>query len=332
MNSIIGKTELINWLLDGEPWVIRRALVDLLSKTQDDSEVIGARRAIEKHPFIKRILERQSQRGCWGRPEDIHTWWPKKSTTFWTLGMLTDFGLTVENSHLARAAQYVLGLQLPSGGFLGFEPEKAADCHTAILLEPLVKMGLGGDTRVSRAYEWLLGRQRLDGGWWCKNTGQPGGPREHEPSCPFATMFVLGTLAQRGEFKEHPVSQRAVEFLLDCWTNKGRLRYPGHDSQIGSGWEKLKYPFVDYRILKFLDVLSRFPGARKDPRCGEILKLLTAKADKRGRFKAESIVKVWADFDFGQKKEPSRWITLLAWRVMARYGEQGAAPGEETES
>ncbi len=315
------RAKLINWLLEGEPWVIHGTLVDLLVKNQDDAEVITTRGALEKHPLIEKIFARQKPQGYWGRPKDIHTWWPKKSTTFWTLGILADFGLTVENSHLSRAAQYVLGLQLPSGGFLGFEPEKAADCHTAILLEALVKMGLGGDVRVRKAYQWLLGRQRLDGGWWCKDTGQPGGPREEEPSCPFATMFVLGALAHLRQQEERQVSERALDFMLDCWTSRGRRRYPGHDSQIEAGWEKLKYPFVDYRILKFLDVLSRFPAARRDPRSQEMLKLLLAKADQKGRYRAESIVKAWDEFDFSQKKEPSRWITLLACAVMKRFGE-----------
>lgn len=313
------ESELLHWLLEGEPWVVYRTLRDLLGRDAGDADVVAARRAISKHPLVRGILNRQNRRGYWGRPKDIHTWWPRKDTTFWVLGVLTDFGLSNQDPHLARAAEYVLGLGLPCGGFLGFDPQKAADCHTAILLEPLVQMGLGDDPRVRKAYAWLLSRQRLDGGWWCKNTGQPGRPREKEPSCPFATMFVLGALTHVQEFKEHKAAQRALEFLLGCWANRGKLDYPGHDSQIGAGWEKLKYPFIDYRILKFLDVLSRFPAARQDPRVREIFHLLEAKADEGGRFCPESIVKVWADFDFGQKKEPSRWITLLARRVMRRF-------------
>lgn len=315
------ESDLLQWLLDGEPWVVYRTLRDLLGRDDVDADVLAAQRAISTHRLIERIFRRQNSRGYWGRPKDIHTWWPRKDTTFWLLGVLTDFGLTVEDPHLAQAAEYILGLHLPSGGFLGFDPKKATDCHTAILLEPLVQMGLGGDPRVGLAYDWLLSRQRHDGGWWCKDTGQPGRPREREPSCPFATMFILGALARRRELREHEASRRAMEFLLTCWTNKGKLKYPGHDSQIDLGWEKLKYPFTDYRILKFLDVLSRFPALRKDSRARKIFKLLKVKADERGFFRPESIVKVWADFDFCQKKEPSRWVTMLAWRVMRRFVE-----------
>ena len=320
MISAVMEDDLVLWLLNGHPWVVYGTLRDLLDKDAADVDVVAAREAIWQHRLIKNIFARQNRLGYWGRPGDIHAWWPRKDTSFWVMGVLADFGLTVEDMRLARAAEYILELQLPSGGFLGFEPHKAADCHTAILLEPLVQMGLGGDRRVERAYQWLLSRQRSDGGWWCKDTGQPGGPREREPSCPFATMFILGALARHPEFKKPPASQKAVEFLLSCWDNKGKLKYPGHDSQIGAAWEKLKYPFTDYRILKFLDVLSRFPVARRDKRTHKILDLLRAKADGHGRFQPESIVKVWADFDFGQKKEPSRWITMLAWRVLRRFG------------
>jgi hypothetical protein len=322
MGSVAERKDLINWLLDGSPWVVYRTLVDLLEKKQDDGEVLAARKAVAGDPLIKKIFRRQDRRGWWGDPGDMHKWWPRKDTTFWMLPVLADFGLTMDEPHLARAAECVMDLQLPGGGFLGWEPHKAADCHTAILLEPLAQMGLGDDPRISKAYHWLLSRQRHDGGWWCKGTGQPGGPRAAEPSCPFATMFVLGALAQRPMLIPKEASHRAVCFLLNCWAHRGRVKYPGHDSQIGPSWEKLKYPFTDYRILKFLEVLSHFPSARGDPRTGEMLTSLQTKADDGGRFRPESIVRTWAKFDFGQKKEPSRWITVLAWRVMGRVSQK----------
>jgi hypothetical protein len=46
--------------------------------------------------------------------------------------------------------------------------------------------------------------------------------------------------------------------------------------------------------------------------------LLKSKADHQGRFALESVWTAWKDWEFGQKKEPSRWLTLLAWRIIAR--------------
>jgi hypothetical protein len=49
-----------------------------------------------------------------------------------------------------------------------------------------------------------------------------------------------------------------------------------------------------------------------------MLDLLVSKKDEAGRFYAESIHKVWSDFDFGQKELPSRWITVLVYSVLKR--------------
>jgi hypothetical protein len=311
--------DLTDWLLNGEPWVTYRTLTDLLDREEDGKRVLDARKSILEHKLIKRILNKRNANGYWGVPKDIHTWWPKKDTTFWVLGILGDFGLRAEDKQLEKATEYVFSIQQECGGFLGF-PNLPYDCHTAILTESLVKVGLLSDLRVQKAYDWLVGRQRRDCGWWCKNTGQIGGPREKEPSCAMATMFVLGALAQNPELRDSEIARRGVDFLFECWKNRGKIKYAGHDSQVGTDWAKLKYPFTDYKILKFLDALSQFEHAKQRLRNSEMVNLLFSKGDNQGRFTPESIVKVWSDFDFGQKDEPSRWITLLALRIAKRIG------------
>ena len=49
-----------------------------------------------------------------------------------------------------------------------------------------------------------------------------------------------------------------------------------------------------------------------------MLALLRAKADAQGRFTPESVWQAWKDWEFGQKKIPSRWLTLLALRALGR--------------
>ena len=306
------------WLLAGEPWVVYRTLIDLLGKNEGDKEVAAAKEAIPKHPLLKRVFEHVNEDGYWGKPKDIHTWWPKKDTTFWILQMLADFGLTVDDKRIARACEYVFSTQLESGAFGWSPPTKPGDCHTAIIVESLAKLGLLQDSRLQRAYEWLLKRQRLDGGFWCKDTGQIGGPREKEPSCAMAAMFVLGALAQNLKLRNGEVATKGVDFLFECWKNRGRIKYAGHDSQVGKDWHKLKYPFTDYKILKFLDTLSQFECAKGRLLNSEMVDSLLSKRDGEGKLRPESIVKVWSDFDFGQKEEPSRWITFLASRITRR--------------
>jgi len=310
------KKDVLQWLLDGEPWVVYRTLTWLLDKDEKDNVVAVARAAIPTHLLIKKIFAGLNEDGYWGKPKDIHTWWPKKDTTFWILPMLGDFGFTIEDGRIARACEYVFSTQLQSGGF-GWDPRtKPSDCHSAIIIESLAKAGLLGDSRLQKAYEWLIKRQRLDGGFWCKDTGQIGGPREKEPSCAMATMYVLGALAQNPTLQSSEIAMKGVDFLFGCWENRGKIKYAGHDSQVGTDWEKLRYPFTDYKILKFLDVLSQFEYAKKRLQESEMVSILLSKQDEGGRFTPESIHKVWSDFDFGQKEMPSRWITLLALRIV----------------
>jgi len=312
------KKDVLQWLLDGEPWVIYRTLTWLLDKDEKDNSVMAARAAIPNHPLIKKIFAGLNEDGYWGKPKDIHTWWPKKDTTFWLLPMLGDFGFTIEDRRIARACEYVFSTQLQSGGFGWDPPTKPSDCHSSIITQSLAKLGLIGDSRLQNAYDWLIRRQRLDGGFWCKDTGQIGGPREKEPSCAMATMYVLGALTQNPKLRSSEVARRGVDFLLGCWENRGKIKYAGHDSQVGTGWEKLKYPFTDYKILKFLDVLSQFEYAKQRLQESEMVNILLSKQDEIGRFTPESIHKVWSDFDFGQKEKPSRWITLLVLRILKK--------------
>lgn len=315
------ENDLAHWLLEGDPWVVYRTLTWLLDSDENSTASRKARAAIQEHPLIKKTFAGLNKDGYWGVPKDIHTWWPAKGTTFWLLPVLADFGFTVEDRRIRKACEYVLSTGLNSGGFGWSPPTKPGDCHSAIIIEALAKLGLLEDPRVRRHCDWLVQRQRRDGGFWCKDTGQIGGPREKEPSCAFATMFVLGALAQFPRLRESEASERGVDFLLGCWENKGKMKYAGHDSQVGTDWHRLKYPFTDYKILKYLDVLSQFKHAKEWLQEGEIVELLRSKQDDKGRFTPESVHEFWHDFDFGQKGKPSRWLTLLALRIMKRLSE-----------
>jgi hypothetical protein len=85
---------------------------------------------------------------------------------------------------------------------------------------------------------------------------------------------------------------------------------------MGTDFAKLKAPFVWYDILHVLNVLSRFEWLPGDPRLREIADLVRNRAGAAGRFTSESVWKDWSRWEFGQKKEPSRWLTLLAVRAL----------------
>jgi hypothetical protein len=87
---------------------------------------------------------------------------------------------------------------------------------------------------------------------------------------------------------------------------------------MGTDFCKLKAPLVWYDILHVVDVLSRLPWLSDDPRLCEMISVMVAKLDSDGRATPESVWVAWKDWEFGQKKVPSRWVTLLVERVRHR--------------
>ena len=71
---------------------------------------------------------------------------------------------------------------------------------------------------------------------------------------------------------------------------------------MGADFRKLKAPMFWYDILHVLDVLSRFPWVRNDPRFKQMLEVVESKVDSDGQYVPESIFTDWKDWDFGQKK------------------------------
>ena len=71
-------------------------------------------------------------------------------------------------------------------------------------------------------------------------------------------------------------------------------------------------------MLHVAEVATLYPSVRRDPRLLEMVDLIRAKADGQGRYTPESVWKAWGDWEFGQKKQPSPWLTLLVYRILAR--------------
>ncbi len=81
----------------------------------------------------------------------------------------------------------------------------------------------------------------------------------------------------------------------------------------------LKYPYVWYNALYIGDVLSRFDAFRKEELLIEIIEWLIDCQDDEGKYTTTSMFREYKEWDFANKKEPSPWITFLAYRILKRY-------------
>ncbi len=206
----------------------------------------------------------------------------------------------------------------PSYGGSGQEQLAWALCDTPLILYALGRFGLGDDERVAAAASYLAGLAGA-GGWGCVTSRELGGfrgPGRKGDPCPYATLTMLKALAQFPQWRDSPAAHSGTETLLRLWSERG-TRHP-YMFFMGTDFCKLKAPLVWYDILHVLDVMTRFPWVREDGRLREMADTVMARADARGRFAPESVWQAWSEWDFGQKKEPSRGLTVLAARIHSR--------------
>jgi hypothetical protein len=126
-------------------------------------------------------------------------------------------------------------------------------------------------------------------------------------------------LAQIPEWRNSDVCARGAESLLQLWEQRKERR--PYLFAMGTDFAKLKAPVVWYDILHVLEVLTQFRHLRKDKRLLEMIDILKAKSNPEGRFTAESVWKAWSNWEFGQKKIPSFWLTLQAHKISKRIAE-----------
>jgi len=67
-------------------------------------------------------------------------------------------------------------------------------------------------------------------------------------------------------------------------------------------------------------VLSHFEAVKGDDRFKEMLMLIHNKENNEGFFTPESVYRKFKDWDFGQKKVSSPYLTYLCFRIFKRVG------------
>jgi hypothetical protein len=315
----------IDWLLEGEPWVEYRTRLDLLEQSESDPQVIQARRSMLANPQVQNLVAELSN---W--PGTVISSHKSAGQPFHKLTFLADLGLKAGDhgmdviinrilEHQSEEGPFQLSSNIPVHfGGTGMETWAWALCDAPLILYALAKFSLQDDPRVKDATKHLA-RLTRENGWPCtvsKELGKFRGPGRKEDPCPFANLAMLKALSALDEWRDSPECHTGAETLLTLWSES--LTQHPYIFYMGTDFRKLKVPFVWYDIMHVLDVLSRFEWLREDPRLLDMLGVMKSKADEQGRFSLESIWTAWKEWEFGQKKAPSRWLTLLAWRILGR--------------
>ncbi len=315
----------IEWLVQGEPWIEYRTRRDLLRQPETNAQVERARAAMLADAKVRGLV---SDLQKW--PGTVIASHKSAGQPFHKLTFLADLGLRTDDpgvdaivkrilEHRAGEGPFQLPVNVPAAyGGSGRETWAWALCDAPLSLYALNKFGLEDKPMVRAAAAYLAGLVRRNG-WPCavsKELGEFRGPGRKDDPCPFATLSMLKALSESKGFGDGQACRTGAEALLALWS--GSQNEHPYMFFMGTDFRKLKAPLVWYDLIHVLDVLSRFEWLRKDKRLLAMLAVLRTKGDGQGRFTVESVWAAWKDWEFGQKKEPSRWLTFLAWRIIGR--------------
>jgi hypothetical protein len=321
-------TDTIDWLLEKDnPSVRYFALKQLLDRTDADSDVQAARRAIMRSEPVKAILAAQNADGYWQKPGTGYS--PKYQATTWQILFLAELGADGQQRALRRGCEYVLDhTQVDHGGFSPYadaRPSGALHCLSGNLTWSLIRLGWGADERVGRAIDWLAGAitgedfdlfyvSGTSGPGFCcvANSGLP---------CAWGAVKALRALTQAPapwqSARTQRATTRAAEFLLSRDLTVADYPYTG---RISGEWFKFGFP-LSYTsdVLETLLVLGE-AGYGRDPRLEPAIQLVLSRRDASGRWALKHSLngKMWIDIE--RKGQPAKWVTLRALRVLKVAG------------
>jgi hypothetical protein len=326
------KGGVLDWLLEKEtPEVRYLALRDLVGCSPDDPELNATCIQAHKKGPIASILAEMVDEGYWVEPGPGYN--PKYRSTVWSMIMLAQLGASAtQDERVARACGYVLDHSLTAGGHftISGSPSGTVDCLQGNLCAAMIDLGYD-DSRLEKAFEWIA--RSVTGEGVAPSDDRQAvvryyagkcGPlfacgANNKLSCAWGAVKVMLALSKLPQERRTPVINRAiqdgVQFLFS--TDPALADYPsGYSDKPSGNWWKFGFPvFYVTDLLQNVEALVAL-GYADDPRLVHALNLIREKQDVQGRWALEYDYagKTWVDF--GAKKQPNKWVTLRALRVM----------------
>jgi hypothetical protein len=106
---------------------------------------------------------------------------------------------------------------------------------------------------------------------------------------------------------------RGEDYLLE----RRLLRRKSTGELIDPSWLDFSFPtWWHYDVLRGLDYLRDAGHDPADPRVDEAVAVVAGKADPDGRWRLDRVHEGESHIDMERAAEPSRWVTLIARRVL----------------
>lgn len=312
MKKSLPGDKVIDWLLEGDPsirWQVHR---DLLGSSERIVE--QERRRIQTEGWGARLLALQDPPGTWA--SGFYN--PKWTSTFYTMLLLRDLGLSSANLQARRAAALLLENGLRPDGGMHFPNDRPSEtCISGMTLS------IGGHfgaprQRLRRIVEYMLAEQMTDGGWNCRRRR---GATHSSVHTTISALEGLRTCEQQGvgTLREVRAAQRrGREFLL------AHRLFRSHRTGAIMRSEFTRFshpPRWHYDVLRALDYFQSV-RAPKDERLVEAIDMVRARRQADGRWLLEHTYSGRTYFALERVGAPGRWNTLRAMRVLQWWAQR----------
>lgn len=191
-------------------------------------------------------------------------------------------------------------------------------CDAPLLLNVLIKAGVDYEKYIQEGVDYLISLYD-NNGFPCVVSSELGkfrGPGRKDDCCPYATLIMLDLLLNIPDNKYVDIIQNLAEKILSLWENS-LVKHP-YMFYMGNDFRKLKAPNIWYDILSVVTVLNKCDSIKEDKRYLEMKSIIQSKQGEDGFFTPESIYQKLKNWDFGQKKHSSPYLTYLCLKSLGQ--------------
>ncbi len=335
MSSNMGESSL-DWLLEPSDIGVQYLAIRDLTETSEKELMVAQKLAHSEGP-IAQVLANMNKAGYWEQPGAGY--YPKYKSTVWSIILLAQLGASVEmDERITTACSYLLDHTLTADGHFTVNglPSGTADCLQGNLCAALLDLG-SKDQRLDKAFEWMArsvtgegvspmqdkaARVRYYAGKCGPNFAC--GSNNKLP-CAWGGVKVMLAFSKLPEDRRTLLIDHAIKKGVDFLFSKdpAEADYPsGYSAKPSGNWWKFGFPvFYVTDLLQNAEALVKL-GYGTDPRMANALMTIRNKQDAQGRWSMEYdyAAKTWGDF--GAKKQPNKWVTLRALRVLKAAAEK----------
>ena len=306
--------DLMRWLLDGDVSVQYQVHRDLLGV-----ERVDLRERIAAEGWGARFLGCRNADGHWGD----RFYQPKWTSSHYTLLDLKHLGIAPQQGSIAGTISLILDDNVAKDG--GIDPSvtrgKGELCVSGMFLN-YASYFRTPEPRLHSVVDFIISQHMPDGGFNCRlNTS---GAVHSSLHTTISVLEGIHEYAANGYTYRLPeleqMAAQAHEFIL-----QHRLFRSDHTGEvINKNFLLLSYPCRwYYDILRALDYFQA-AGVAYDPRMEEALEILRQKRRRDGRWPVQGKHPGQTHFDMESGRQPSRWNTLRALRVLRHFDERTA--------